>query len=288
VSVETLISAALRDIKLDLHNEFGDIETFERWHCGDCGLIFFTPWHTGSPEFYSALSAHSWYQPEDKWEYQRACDVIGSGLQILDIGCGDGRFHKAIPTTDYTGLETSLTSASLNLAENARIHNQTLEQHGTQFAGTYDVVCAFQVLEHVEQPRLFVEQALRCLKPNGQLILGMPNHKTYLGGLVNFALNSPPHHLTWWSDETLKVLEAELRLRRVRLSHAPLEPWEQELYRMQKLYNWAVPKIERYSSKTRWHWLIPMAYLGAKLSQLLGLSPKNAQGSTMLWIATLR
>lgn len=278
--------AARRDLKLDLNSEFEGETTFERWRCNDCSLIFFTPWQPGSSEFYSALSAYSWYQPEDKWEYQAASDVIGSGQRILDIGCGDGRFHKTVAATDYTGLESNMVPRSVKLAENAHIHKQTLEQHGTHFAGTYDAVCAFQVLEHVAQPRRFVEQALHCLKPNGLLILGMPNHQSYLGGLMNFALNSPPHHLTWWSDETLAALEQELRLRRVQLRHAPLEGWELPLYSMQRLYQWATPEIERYSSKKRWHWLIPMAYLGAKLTQALGLSPRDAQGSTMLWVAT--
>ena len=278
--------AARRDMQLDVAGEFENIEAFERWHCDGCSLIFFTPWRPGSPAFYSTLSAYSWYQPENKWEYQAASDVIGSGLRILDIGCGDGRFHRAIPSTDYTGLETSMSAESEELAENARIYNQTLEQHGTQFAGAYDAVCAFQVLEHVTEPRRFIEQALRCLKPNGLLILGMPNHETYLGGLMNFALNSPPHHLTWWCDEALAALEQELQLTRVQLNHAPLEDWERDLYGMQQLYRWALPNRERYSSKTRWHWLIPMAYFGAKLTQVLRLTPTDATGSTMLWVAT--
>ena len=113
----------------------------------------------------------------------------------------------------------------------------------------------------------------------------MPNHETYLGGLMNFALNSPPHHLTWWCSDALAALEQELQLTRVQLSHAPLEDWERDLYGMQRLYRWAMPESERYSGKTRWHWLIPMAYLGAKLTQVLHLTPKNATGSTMLWVA---
>jgi len=249
-------------------------------------LIFFTPWQAGSKEFYSTLSAHSWYQPDDKWEYQAATDFIGSGARILDIGCGDGRFHKSLPSVDYTGLETSMADESRTLTEKAQILNQPLNLHATASPESYDCVCAFQVLEHVVEPRQFVEQALRCLRPKGKLILGMPNHESYLGGLMNFALNSPPHHLSWWSDRALSALEEELGVTRIALRYAPLEDWEHDLYRMQRLYNHALPEVERYSTKTSWRWRIPAAYLCGKVTGGFTNKATLVQGSTMLWVAT--
>jgi len=236
------------------------------------------------------LRAHSWYQPENKWEYLAAANFIGSDARILDIGCGDGRFHGALPTAHYTGLEASTSSEAQALTDRAKIRNESLEKHSAERPGYYDYVCAFQVLEHVLEPRQFVEQALRCLAPDGRLILGMPNHETYLGGLMNFALNSPPHHLTWWSDTALGALEQELGLTRVQLQYAPLEAWERDLYWMQRWYQPALPEVQRYSARARWRWIIPMAYVAAKLtSRLLSVASRkkgSKRGSTMLWVVT--
>ena len=204
---------------------------------------------------------------------------------MLDIGCGDGRFHTSIALAEYTGLDPSATSMCRKISPTARVINQQLEQHAQSATG-YDVVCAFQVLEHVPEPIQFIEMALQCLRPGGLLLLGMPNQLSYVGGLMNFALNSPPHHLSGWSDEALRAVELELALQRIDLRHAPLENWERELYWMQRCYRWKVPQHKRYSPAALWNWLIPMAYIAAKVCARVLPDPKTLQGSTMLWVAT--
>lgn len=287
VSAGVFLAAARRELGFDIAAELDGINAFERWQCEQCGLIFFTPWQAGSNAFYSTLSKHSWYQPSGKWEYQAAAACVDAGSRVLDIGCGDGRFHASIiASADYTGLDPSATTECHKISPGARILNEALSEHSQQHPQTYDCVCAFQVLEHVADPVLFVKQALRCLRPGGQLILGLPNHETYLGGLMNFALNSPPHHLTWWSDSALAALEQELGLTRMELSRAPLEVWEHELYWMQRLYGWAVPRRERYSAQRRWRWFIPLGFIGAKLLARALPRVDRALGSTMLWVVT--
>lgn len=68
------------------------------------------------------------------------------------------------------------------------------------------MVCAFQVIEHVERPaKLFAEMAA-ATKPGGRLIVGAPHAPSAMTRIPNFLLNAPPHHLTWWSHQALASL----------------------------------------------------------------------------------
>jgi len=231
------------------------------------------------------LGEHSWYQPNGKWEHNSAAALITAADRVLDIGCGDGRFHDVIAAADYTGLDTSATLACRKLGHTAKVLNQGLAQHAEDEPAAYDVVCAFQVLEHVTDPLAFIRLALQCLRPGGRIMFGLPNRYSYLGGLVNFALNSPPHHLSSWSEPSLRAVEDGLGLTRRALQFAPVEDWERDLYWMQRCYEWAAPENQRYSSRWRWKWLIPMAYISAKLVGRITPVASGVRGSTMLWVA---
>lgn len=279
------MGAARRELHLDVAAEFEGVQTLERFRCLQCGLVFFTPWCGGSKEFYEKLGEHSWYQPAGKWEYSAASARLSETDHVLDIGCGDGRFHTSIAPAEYTGLDPNATQPCRELSPVARVVNQPLETLAREHPGAFDAVCAFQVLEHVANPRGFVESALRCLRPGGQLLFGLPNQRSYLGGLMNFALDSPPHHLTGWCDTALQTLEQEFALTRVGLQEAPLEDWERVLYWMQRCYRRWVPQGTRYSVQLRWKLLIPLCYLAAKVLVRGARVPVSAKGSTMLWIA---
>ena len=39
----------------------------------------------------------------------------------------------------------------------------------------FDVICAFQVLEHISNPREFLEDIISLLRPSGKILLAVPN-----------------------------------------------------------------------------------------------------------------
>jgi 2-polyprenyl-3-methyl-5-hydroxy-6-metoxy-1,4-benzoquinol methylase len=93
-------------------------------------------------------------------------DLLPAGGSLLDYGCGERpyqaifarRFSHVVgadfpgnATADYTvGLQGELPS----IADN-----------------TFDVVLSTQVLEHVVDPRIYLAEARRVMKPGGTLIL---------------------------------------------------------------------------------------------------------------------
>jgi SAM-dependent methyltransferase len=64
--------------------------------------------------------------------------------------------------------------------------------------GSFDVVCSFQVLEHLREPASFLAEAARVLRPAGVLILTTPNR------LTSFSEN--PYHVKEYRAEELREL----------------------------------------------------------------------------------
>jgi SAM-dependent methyltransferase len=58
------------------------------------------------------------------------------------------------------------------------VRNETLAQHLVEHAGSYDAVCAFQVLEHVKAPATLFAQMVQAVKLGGLIFVGVPHTAT--------------------------------------------------------------------------------------------------------------
>ena len=105
-----------------------------------------------------------------------------TGKALLDVGCDIGHFVEHAQST--RGAKTIGIDVSERAVESGRARGRDL-RHGTLADvgladGSIDVVCGFDVIEHVEDPRELVQEAARVLKPKGFLALETPNY----GGLI--------------------------------------------------------------------------------------------------------
>jgi SAM-dependent methyltransferase len=188
----------------------GDVKTpiVYKYHCNVCELSFFDPKNAGGDEFYSSLGKWEWYyRHTGKTEYDITQKYISDGTKILDVGSGRGELYKRIShKVDYTGLE--LSSKAVALAQEAGINviKENLFDHSKKHEGEYDVVCLFQVLEHLSEVTEFIKSIKRCLKPGGLFIVAVPNNGGYLQYAYNNILNLPPHHTIQWNEHSLRYL----------------------------------------------------------------------------------
>jgi SAM-dependent methyltransferase len=190
--------------------------------CRSCDLRFFWPPRSGSEEFYAALQQQPWYYLADKPEYGIAHKYIPDSCKLLEIGCGSAAFASTFTAIDYTGLEFS-PEAIVKAALNGHTVLQTsIQEHAIEYAEQYDIVCAFQVLEHVSDVKSFVAASVRALKPGGRLIYGIPSAETYLAHMRNGILNMPPHHMTHWTDRALQNIGSLFDIELVALDHERL------------------------------------------------------------------
>jgi len=281
-----LIDGYQRDLGINVASEFLGIERMQLCRCLDSEVIFFYPTVTGSPEFYKQLQGFDWYYPTAKFEFQRAATWIKRGDRVLDIGCGAAEFASNIANGTYTGLEPNFVSEDKAGDPGIRILSETINNHSKVYAHAYDVVCAFQVLEHVADPQSFLTAALACLKPGGLLILAVPSAESYITKIPNFVLNAPPHHFTWWTDKALYHLGDHFQLSILDLAHAPVEPWETRLYWMQRIScMFSHPASSYFSESTSGRLLNMAAYAGAGFLQTRAPHPEKVQGASVVMVA---
>jgi 2-polyprenyl-3-methyl-5-hydroxy-6-metoxy-1,4-benzoquinol methylase len=150
-------------------------------------------------------------------EFEFAAGYIQAGMSVLEVGCGRGYFwnslHQDIRSEiRYVGLEIDPAAVAMDVARHMDVRAELIEDHARTAAAQYDVVCLFQVLEHIVDLRSFLDACLCCLKPGGRFIFSVPNARSFLGYQPDNILNMPPHHVTWWTELPIRYLAADLQL----------------------------------------------------------------------------
>lgn len=197
--------------------------------CNSCSLKFFWPLISGDEKFYDELQDYPGYYLKDKNEYREAAKHINETDDVLEIGCGEGLFADFIRCRTYTGLEFSNRTIKKAREKKLDILHQSIEEHslGKQ---KYDVVCFFQVLEHISDPNAFIKNSIHCLKDKGKLIIAVPSEDSFISNATNFYLNMPPHHISRWNDVTLAKTAELFDLKMCELIHESLHPVHKKFY----------------------------------------------------------
>ncbi|MES2200377.1 MAG: bifunctional 2-polyprenyl-6-hydroxyphenol methylase/3-demethylubiquinol 3-O-methyltransferase UbiG [Chlamydiota bacterium] len=92
--------------------------------------------------------------------------------KILDIGCGAGLLTNPLAKQGHIVSGIDLSPSSLEVARKLdmtnSVHYKTAKAEELPFAeNSFDVVCAMDLLEHVNDPSLVIKEASRVLKPDG-------------------------------------------------------------------------------------------------------------------------
>jgi SAM-dependent methyltransferase len=109
---------------------------------------------------------------------------LSRGKRVLDAGCGAGygSAELARAALSVVGLDVSPEAVEF-AAGHYRFPNLRFEQASCTAlphpAGCFDLVVAFEVIEHLEQWRELLLEARRVLTPGGQLIVSTPNKLYY-------------------------------------------------------------------------------------------------------------
>jgi len=76
-------------------------------------------------------------------------------------------------------------------------------------AKSYDLIIMTEVIEHLEDPKPFIECVLEMLKDGGQVVITTPN-RTVNDTAALWSTELPPVHLWWFSEQSVKALAREL------------------------------------------------------------------------------
>lgn len=99
---------------------------------------------------------------------------------LLEVGCGEGRgVEELLPLADsYIGLDKIGEVISMLQGKFPGVDfRQAVIPPFEGFAdNSFDTIVSFQVIEHIENDRLFLQEIYRMLKPGGKAIISTPNN----------------------------------------------------------------------------------------------------------------
>jgi len=165
--------------------------------CAECGTIYMTP--RPSPalmaDYYAASENYAYWakhifpasEPARREKIHRPwlervagyCARFGIDRPTLvEIGAGFGTFAALAASSGIfarvTAVEPTPEMAAACRERGVAVIEKRIEEIGDEL-GTVDVLAAFEVIEHLFAPRLFLEQCARLLRPGGLLVLSCPN-----------------------------------------------------------------------------------------------------------------
>ncbi|MEH2364423.1 class I SAM-dependent methyltransferase [Nostoc sp.] len=163
----------------------------------------------------------------------------GGGV-LVDIGCGSGKLwsfvsdrcdrYIGVDAVRYADLPTQTEFIPFNLD----IGKAPLPD---EYA---DVMCAVEIIEHLENPRAFIRELVRLTKPGGLVIVTTPNQLSLLSKLTLILKNqfnafqeAPglyPAHITALLEIDLIRIFTECALTKVQIEYSrcgrmPFTPW---------------------------------------------------------------
>jgi SAM-dependent methyltransferase len=130
---------------------------------------------------------------------ERCARRSGAGEKLLlDIGCGSGMFLHLARKRGFASHGMDVSEPAVQLAQR---HYGLQVRQGTigdeiWNAGQFDFITMFHVLEHLPDPRAALHYARRLLKPNGSLIVQVPNVESLQARLFGpswYGLDVPRH-----------------------------------------------------------------------------------------------
>ena len=139
------------------------------------------------------------------------------GGRFLDVGCGLGAVVAAMSRLGMAaqGVEPSPIAAQKARASGLQIFCGMLESAKFQ-CEFFDCISMFHVLEHTHDPVELLRECRRILKPDGELVVGVPNYNSIVFALLGSAwINlDQPRHLQHFRPASLQrtVESAGLRI----------------------------------------------------------------------------
>jgi 2-polyprenyl-3-methyl-5-hydroxy-6-metoxy-1,4-benzoquinol methylase len=212
--------------------------------CRACSMLYVNPVPAefASGEYYDHEGADYYLSPAKlKSDYagvrferelrlfRRHCQ----GGSVLDVGCSSGAFlyqlNRRFPGA-YQTLGTDVSGAPLDYAESRGIPVVRASFLDHDFAGRqFDAVTLWAVLEHLADPRRFIEKTASILKPGALCFVLVPNMKSLavrlLGARYRYIY---PQHLNYFCAATLsRLAQPKFSILETRFSHFnPVVIWQ--------------------------------------------------------------
>lgn len=139
-----------------------------------------------NPEHFARLADiernHFWFRARNRIISSRVAELVkglAPGYRLLEVGCGTGNVLRVLERTCSGGMVVGMDLYQEGLRFARRNNNCALVQADVQacpFLAAFDIIGAFDVIEHLPDDTGVLRHLGSMLKPGGTLILTVPAH----------------------------------------------------------------------------------------------------------------
>jgi len=159
---------------------------FDIYFCHECGFIYSPDYIQSKDELYENYFTLSAWKPQPHTQsiVARIKNFLGTPLdsKIIEVGCNDGSFLDLLVENGYRnviGIEPTKDASSASIKKSHQVINNFLTSSlvdDYDLANKFDIVTSRHVIEHIIDLDDFLQSCRKMLKPNGVLILELPDH----------------------------------------------------------------------------------------------------------------
>lgn len=209
-----------------LHYAF-TLEQFRIVRCDDCGFMLINP--QPSDEILGQIYGGDYFVLSSDQEglshvetlkkstadrYLELLLPVGAATPetLLEIGCGGGEFlsRAAARGLKVTGVEYSPHACATARSKLEDFQGEVIQGEISVLAGQrecFDYIVFCDVLEHVRDPRLFLQAVFDLLKPNGTIFCVVPSLDSWSAKLLKTKwMEFKLEHLSYFNTKNLRSL----------------------------------------------------------------------------------
>ncbi len=129
--------------------------------------------------------------------------------KALDVGCGTGLLLREFKKLGWEVHGADLSSYVQKYADmfGFTLHVGKIEEIDLP-ENSFDVITGINVIEHIRDPKPFIDKIIKLLKPGGAAYFNVPNYGSLpiRMGFSSFHRNNPPQHMSYYTGRTIRLL----------------------------------------------------------------------------------
>ena len=200
--------------------------------CPNCGLVFYNGESIGGASLYNK----EYFNGKEYFDYVSEKNIIQYNFsrfikflsklvprgRLFEIGCAYG-FFLELAQKYWTVSGVDVVPEGVQHARDM-LHLDVLLADFLSLEDppeSFDIICMWDTVEHLQHPVRFIEKAGQWLKPGGILVMTTPNIDSYVARLrkKRWRQIHPPTHLYYFSVQTLSSAVKKAGLEVIQTSH---------------------------------------------------------------------
>jgi 2-polyprenyl-3-methyl-5-hydroxy-6-metoxy-1,4-benzoquinol methylase len=137
------------------------------------------------------------------------------GNRLLDVGCSVGFFLEVAQDLGFDVQGVELSSEAIAIAKESvrdKISHADANEHIRKFGVRYDVVTAYDIIEHTQNPKAFLIDLYNALEQKGVIAITAPDTDHFLRYVMgsSWSMLQPMQHTFLLSKRSIKAMLTEV------------------------------------------------------------------------------